>query len=96
MAQGQVHVQERAVVDRIVDGKHVVLLVGEAELERIVPLESLPSGIGAGDWLHVSFSGETLAEAALDPDGAAAAHSRVAAKLALLRQRGSRLQREQR
>lgn len=95
IATRQATMEERAVVDRIVDGKHIVLLVGEAGLERILPLESLPTGISEGDCLRVQYSGDTLIEATLDPEATSAAQSRVAAKLALLRQRKSRAPREQ-
>jgi hypothetical protein len=58
--------KEKAVVDRIVDDRQAVLLVGEAELERIVLLAQLPAQAAEGVWLQVVFEGEQLVEAAVD------------------------------
>jgi hypothetical protein len=45
--------EDRAVVDRIVDGTTAVLLVGPGEREAHVPAETLPDGVGDGTWLLV-------------------------------------------
>lgn len=82
---------QQAVVDRVVDGQHVVLLVGEHEVERIVARSLLPEGIKEGMWLKVVFDGDTLVWAVVDEEATAAAQQRVAAKLEQLRQRGRRL-----
>lgn len=42
---------DRAVVDRIVDGKTAVLLVGSQEAELHVPVEQLPRGAQDGTWV---------------------------------------------
>lgn len=81
---------ERAVVDRVVDGIHAVLLVGDAETEVVVPLARLPDGAREGTWLRVRFDGPALAEARLDPDETERARARIAAKLERLRRRGRR------
>lgn len=88
-----VRTAQRAVVDRIVDGKHVVLLVGPDEVERIVERSLLPEDIAEGTWLKVEFDGDQLVSAVIDEAATAEAAQRVADKLALLRRRGSRLQR---
>ena len=44
-----------AVVDRIEDGLHAVLLVGPDEVELVVDATLLPEGTGEGDWLRVGF-----------------------------------------
>lgn len=44
-----------AVVDRIEDGRHAVLLVGPDEAELVVDAVLLPEGTGEGDWLRVGF-----------------------------------------
>jgi hypothetical protein len=49
---------DAAVVDRIVDGRHAVLLVGEAEVEVHVDVALLPDGTGEGDWLRIGFSAD--------------------------------------
>jgi hypothetical protein len=83
------------VVDRIVDGAFAVLLVGEAESERIEPVDLLPEGTVAGDWLRVRYRGDALVEATPDAEATDQARERIAAKLALLRRRGSRAQRDE-
>lgn len=80
---------EKAVLDRIVDGAHAVLLVGEAEQETIVPVALLPDGARPGAWLQVTrgASGE-IVRLTHDVDETAAMRQRIADKLAKLRQRG--------
>lgn len=77
-----------AVVDRIVDGEHVVLLVGPSEREWIVPRSLLPEGLREGLWLRITCEGDRLARAVVDNDRTDAASRRIEAKLNLLRQRG--------
>lgn len=83
--------KERAVVDRIVDGKHAVLLIGDGEVERVVPVSALPEGVGEGKALRVRFAGSELVFAIVDEGAQEAAAERVASKMDLLRRRGSRL-----
>jgi predicted O-methyltransferase YrrM len=78
---------EKAVIDRIVDGRHAVLLVGEAETERVVPVDQLPAGAREGAWLRVRFEGDQLVESALDPEETERARQRVGDKMAQLRAR---------
>jgi hypothetical protein len=80
--------EEKAVVDRIVDGEHAVLLVGEAQAERVVPVSQLPSGAREGSWLRARFEGEVPIEAPLDPEETERARARIAGKLERLRRRG--------
>ncbi len=44
----------KAVIDRIIDGK-VVLLFDEDETEVIMPVQLLPDEIKEGTWLQVDF-----------------------------------------
>ena len=44
-----------AVVDRIVDGRHAVLLVGADEVELVLDVALLPEGTGEGDWLRLGL-----------------------------------------
>ena len=44
----------KAVIDRIIDDK-AVLLVDDEEIEVIVPIQLLPDGIKEGTWLQVHF-----------------------------------------
>lgn len=84
---------QRAVVDRIVDDVHAVLLVGPDEVEHIVHRSLLPEDVSEGTWLQVRFEAGELVFAAVDDEATADATQRVASKLAALRQRGSRLRR---
>lgn len=79
---------EKAVVDRIVDKRHAVLLVGESEVEKIVPVDNLPPGAGEGTWLRVEFEGDELVAAEVDAEETARVKARITAKMERLRQRG--------
>ena len=45
--------EDRAVIDRIVDG-HAVLHVGADAVEETIPAERLPADAKEGDWLHLT------------------------------------------
>lgn len=45
----------KAVIDRIEDGEHAVLLIGDEEEERILPIGQLPFGAKEGTWLNVFY-----------------------------------------
>lgn len=77
-----------AVVDRIVDGEHVVLLVGPEEEEVVVPRAALPAKIREGTWLQVCFVDGQLKKAVIDEKATQEAVQRIASKMDLLRQRG--------
>jgi hypothetical protein len=47
---------DAAVVDRIEDGRHAVLLVGPAEVELVVDVALLPEGTREGDWLRLGLT----------------------------------------
>lgn len=76
----------KAVVDRIVDGKKAVLLVGEKETERIVPLEQLPKGTKEGSWIHIDENGKFT----LDTSAANRMKQRIEQKKAQLLQKKSK------
>jgi len=78
----------KAVVDRIVDKRHAVLLVGESEVEKIVSVDKLPPGAGEGTWLRVEFEGDELVVAEVDAEETARVKARITAKMERLRQRG--------
>jgi len=79
---------EKAVVDRIVDKRHAVLLVGENELEKIVSVDKLPPGAGEGTWLAVEFEGDELVAVEVDAEETARVKARITDKMERLRQRG--------
>jgi len=49
---------DAAVVDRIEDGTHAVLLVGPGEVELVLDVATLPSGTREGDWLRITFAAD--------------------------------------
>lgn len=78
---------EKAVVDRIEDGLHALLLVGDSEATHVVRLAELPPGTKEGDWLRVRFTAERLVFAAPDPEETQRVRQRVQEMMDRLRQR---------
>ena len=83
--------EEKAVIDRVEDGELAVLLVGDAQVERVVAISQLPSGAEPGSWLWVQFEGDQLIAARLDADETEQSRQRIAEKMKRLRERGQRL-----
>jgi hypothetical protein len=82
-----------AVVDRIVDGEHAVLIVGDPpELEVITPVARLPRDVREGHWLEVVLEDGRVVGATIDRAATEAARDRVRLKLEKLRERGRRLE----
>lgn len=84
---------EKAVIDRIVDGKYAVLHVGEGGTEKVIPCDLLPAGAGEGTWLRVRFDGDQLVHAEVDQAETDRVRMRISEKMDRLRQRGRRLPR---
>jgi len=80
--------EAKAVLDRIEDQQHAVLLVGEQQHEQVVPASTLPAGAKPGDWLRVRFEGDTVLAISVDRQETEQTQQRIADKLARLRQRG--------
>jgi hypothetical protein len=72
------------VVDRIVDGRHAVLLVGPDEIELVIDVARLPAGTKEGDWFRLALTA--------DPELTAARRHDLEQRLAQLRldRRGGR------
>jgi hypothetical protein len=81
-------VEEQAVVDRMVEDRQAVLLVGETARELLVPVSALPAGTQPGMWLKVEFDGDQLISATIDEEYTQQVLERVKEKLAQLRKRG--------
>jgi hypothetical protein len=81
---------KKAVIDRIVDEKHAVLLIGENEEEKVISCSLLPEGAGEGSWLNVQFRGDQLVSIAVDQDETEERKKRIQSKMDLLRQRFKR------
>jgi hypothetical protein len=82
---------ERAVVDRIEDGDLAVVLVGDDEVEHIVPRDELPEGTEAGTVLRVSVEDGRIVNPQLDEEDTEATEKRVGDKMRKLRERGRKL-----
>jgi hypothetical protein len=57
---------DRAVVDRVVDGRTAVLLVGPDEDEAHVDVATLPPGVSDGTWLVVDPATSPIAVLGVD------------------------------
>jgi hypothetical protein len=68
----------RAVLDRIVDGRVAVLLVGDDQTELRVPTDVMPADATEGDWLIIDSRGRPAAvDTALTTERRKAARSRL-------------------
>ena len=81
---------EKAVVDRVVDGKTAVILVGEDERRHHVPADKLPGGAREGSWLRVRVEGGEIVVIDLDQEETDAVRKRIEEKLERLRVRSQR------
>lgn len=77
----------KAVIDRIVDGQHAVLLVGDDEREIVIPIHLLPNGAREGDWVKVAFDGDDIKSIEIDQAETERVRERVRSKLDQLRKR---------
>jgi hypothetical protein len=77
-----------AVIDRIEDGRHAVLLLEAEGFQIVIPVEELPEGASEGDWLRVVVEDERLVRAQVDSAATKAAKDSIREKMNRLRQRG--------
>lgn len=83
---------ERAVIDRIVDGTHAVLLIGDDETEQVIPAEQLPDNAIEGTWLLIARDDTgRVVEVSVDEEETREVQKRLESKLDQLRRRGRRL-----
>ncbi len=71
---------EKAAVDRIDEGV-AVLLISPEERELSVPVDQLPPGVQAGDWLKVTIVNGQLKQAEPDRDETKRRQERIRNKL---------------
>ncbi|RKD24575.1 hypothetical protein BEP19_09365 [Ammoniphilus oxalaticus] len=85
---------KEAVVDRIVDGKHLVLLIGDEEKECVVPLSKMTEQLKEGDWVTLSFdANDEIVDITSNPAKTSQKQDSIQAKMAKLRaKKGSRFQ----
>jgi len=65
--------RQKAVIDRIEEGRFAVLLVGRKQLEKVVPVEQLPEGAKAGSWLKVRVMEDGVKDMMVDEEETQAA-----------------------
>ena len=78
---------EKAVIDRIVDGKIAVILVGDNEREHHYPADRLPAGTGEGTWLRVQIEGGEIVSLEVDQEETEIVRRRIQEKMDKLRRR---------
>lgn len=81
-------IMEKAVIDRIVDGKTAVILVGDNEREHHYPADKLPKGAREGIWLRVQLAGGEIMSLQVDQEETEAVRRRVQEKMDRLHRRG--------
>lgn len=72
---------EKAVIDRVEEGKQAVLLVGEEEKELVVAITDFPFSIKEGDHLLVRISEGKFISAEKDEGSKNEASSRIESKM---------------
>lgn len=81
---------DKAVVDRIVDGAHAVLLVEDEEREYVVPVAKLPSGTTEGSHVRIKILNDDVTKIEEDPKETLSAEQRMKDKMAQLRKRSKK------
>lgn len=84
---------KKAVIDRMEDGK-AVLLIGDEQVEKIIAAHLLPPNASAGTWLLITINEEQITDITIDHETTQAAKERIKQKQAKLLNRGSRFKRE--
>ena len=77
----------QAVIDRIEDGKHAVLIVGGEERQKVITADKLPDGAQEGTWLQVVFDGDTVASISIDEEETEKRQRRISSKMEKLKER---------
>jgi hypothetical protein len=79
--------EDRAVIDRMVDGTTAVLLIGPEETEKHVAVDDLPEGTVEGDWLILDVDQDPFQIVGLDTELTEARRAAIHEKLDRIRQR---------
>ena len=79
---------EKAVIDRIIDGKTAVILVGDDERQHHCRADALPEGAKEGTWLRVRVESGKIVSMEVDEGETDGVRSRIHKKLENLRARG--------
>ena len=81
---------EKAVIDRIVDKKTAVILVGEDEQQHHYPADKLPEGALEGTWLRVRVESGKIVAMEVDEEETDMMRRRLQEKMDKLRARDRR------
>ena len=81
---------DKAVIDRIVDGRTAVILVGEDERQHHCPADRLPEGAKEGTWLRVQVESGSVVAMEVDQEETDEVRRRIQEKMDKLRARGRR------
>lgn len=81
---------EKAVIDRIVDGKTAVILVGEDERQHHYQADKLPKGAQEGTWLRVRVEDGEIVVIEVDQEETDMVRRRLQEKMDKLRARDRR------
>lgn len=79
-------VEQQAVIDRI-EGPLAVLLVGDDERMRTVPVSRMPHGAKEGDWLKIRLTDGEITNVQTDPGETQRRRNLIEAKLDQLRRK---------
>lgn len=79
-------VEQQAVIDRF-EGTLAVLLVGEDERMRHVPVSRMPSGAREGDWMKICLTDGEITSIQTDPAETQRRRSLIESKLEHLRRK---------
>jgi hypothetical protein len=84
--------EDRAVVDRVVDGRTAVLLVGPGETEAHVDVATLPPDVGDGTWVVVDLAASPIEVLGVDRELTRRRSDDISARLERIRRqrRGGR------
>lgn len=77
----------KAVIDRIEDKKHAVLILNGDGEEKVIPVGDLPDGAEEGTWLEVEFDGDDIKSITIDEKETEARSERIGNKMDQLKKR---------
>lgn len=80
---------DRAVIDRVVDGAMAVLLIGPDEVELQLPADQLPDGAGEAVWVKLDLGTDPPTILAVDRELTERRAAAIESQLARIRARQS-------
>lgn len=77
----------KAVIDRIEDGKHAVLILNGNGEQKVISVDDLPAGADEGTWLQVEFDGDDITSIIIDEEETGKRSERISSKMDELKKR---------